>query len=204
MPSNFYDRAYSIEESETKGFYRDWAATYDEELVDGKGYAQPRRCSAVLAEALPDRSSSIIDLGCGTGLMGRALQTHGFTTVDGLDFSPEMIERAEATGAYRRFFTGDLNAVLEFDDAAYGAVCAVGVFSYAHVYAAALDEMLRILAPGGPLVIGLNGQYWDEGMVQDKLRELADEGLIRIDLEERGDHMPGAEVDGVVVLTVKL
>ena len=94
-----YHRAYEIEEHEVKDFYAEWASTYDSELVDGKGYALPDRCAAAFVHHVQEKAAPIIDLGCGTALLGSRLATAGFTTIDGVDYSPEMLDVSPATGA---------------------------------------------------------------------------------------------------------
>ncbi len=194
----FYHRAYGIEEDETKDFYADWAATYDDELVDGKGYAMPRRCDEAFARHLHDHDAAIIDLGCGTGLLGARLAARGHRVIDGIDFSPEMLEQARATGAYRDLWSADLNDPMGIDDGTYAAVAVMGVFSFGHVYADALEEMVRILAPGGPLVIGVNEVFVEEGSLPAKLDQLEASGVIEIVEREYGDHMPASGVKGWV------
>ena len=201
--SSFYERAYTIEEHETKDFYSQWAATYDAELVDGRGYAMPARCRAAFDAHVADRSTPVIDLGCGTGLLGRELADLGFETIDGIDYSPEMIEQARATGIYRDLWSADLNEPLDIADGAYGAVAAMGVFSFGHVYAAALDEICRIITPGGTLVIGVNEVFVNENTLVPKLEQLEADGLISLDVREHGAHMPASDVGGWVFVATR-
>jgi len=197
-PTTFYERAYDIEEHETKGFYAEWAATYDEELVGGRGYAMPGRCAAAFTSHVTDRSVPVIDLGCGTGLLGARLAELGHTSIDGIDYSPEMLEQATKTGAYRSLWSADLNQPLDIADGTYGAVAVMGVFSFGHVYAAALDEFRRILAPGGQLVIGVNEVFVDEGSLVAKLGQMEADGLLDVHVREYGAHMPASDVNGWV------
>ena len=44
--------------------------------------------------------TNILELGCGTGLFGEAVSKKGYTNLDGLDGSEEMLKRAEAKGMY--------------------------------------------------------------------------------------------------------
>lgn len=200
--TSFYERAYGIEEHETKGFYSAWAATYDEEL-GGRGYAMPGRCRAAFDHHVPDRSTPVIDLGCGTGLLGRELADLGFETLDGIDYSPEMIARAGEIGIYRDLWSADLNEPLDIADGAYGAVAAMGVFSFGHVSADALDEICRIITPGGKLVIGVNEVFVDDGTLVPKLERLAADGVLTLDLREYGAHMPASEVNGWVFVATR-
>lgn len=201
--SSFYERAYTIREHETKDFYSEWAATYDEELVDGRGYAMPARCRAAFDAHVTDRSTPVIDLGCGTGLLGRELADLGFETIDGIDYSPEMIEQARATGSYRDLWSADLNEPLDIADGAYGAVGAMGVFSFGHVNADALDEICRIITPGGTLIIGVNEVFVNENTLVPKLEQLENNGVISFDVREHGAHMPASGVNGWVFVATR-
>lgn len=205
MPrKTFLDKAYSLKDNEeTEAFYQQWAESYDEEL-EAQGYAQPRRCADALAAVLPDREAPVIDLGCGTGLAGMALNQSGYSCIDGCDFSSQMLERAGQRGIYRRLFTANLNKPpLEADTASYQAALAVGVFSYGHVSPNALDDILRILKPGGALIIGVNSHFYEEGSLTAKVDELGQEGRLVVRSWEHGKHIPGADVDGWVLTSFK-
>ena len=189
---------------EVRDLYDRWAESYDTELIEENGYAQPSRCADMLARHLPDRSAAILDIGCGTGLGAAALAEAGYTLVDGCDFSPGMLARSRGTGLYRRLFEADLNAPpLDAANGAYGAAVAVGVFSFGHVLPDSLDEILRVLSPGAPLVIGLNRRFYEEGSLTAKLAALADTGLIVRLTEEHGEHIRGTGMTGWVIAVRK-
>ena len=115
-----------------------------------------------------------------------------------------MLAKACGTGLYRRLFEADLNAPpLDAGDGAYGAAVAVGVFSFSHVRPDALDEILRVLAPGAPLIIGLNEHFFDEGTLSAKLAALAAAGRIERLSEEHGAHIRGTGVTGWVIAVRK-
>ena len=189
---------------ETRDLYDRWAQTYDTELIDENDYVQPRRSAEMLSRYLTDRRAEILDIGCGTGLAGAALLDEGYGIVDGCDFSPGMLAKARETGLYRRLFEADLNArPLDAADEAYGAAVAVGVFSFSLIRPNALDDILRILAPGAPLVIGLNGRFYGEGAMSEKLDALKTSGRIDLLAEEHGDHIRGTGVTGWAVAVRK-
>lgn len=203
-PKSFLSKAYKVKTgSETAAFYRNWAATYDEELQH-QGYAQPHRCAEALLEQLDDRNAPIIDLGCGTGLSGAALSQAGYAHIDGCDFSSEMLEKANRRDVYNRLFRANLNTPPIVEDAeTYRAALAVGVFSYGHVSPDAIDEILRILKPGGPLIIGVNAHFYDEGSLCAKVDALAAENRLVVLAWEHGDHIPGAGIEGWVLKAAK-
>ena len=191
----YFDKAYELKTTdETRRHYADWAEVYDLEVGEEKGYRQPARCAAALKAAGLALDAPILDVGCGTGLSGKALRAAGFSHVDGCDLSPEMLERARASGAYRRLFEADLNRPpLDAADGQYGAATCVGVFSFGHVMPDAIDDICRVLRPGGYLVIGLNDHFYEEGRFPAKLAALEDAHTIEPVSREHGLHLANVE-----------
>ncbi|MEO1065923.1 MAG: class I SAM-dependent methyltransferase [Pseudomonadota bacterium] len=195
----FLDQAYdhkSVEE--THALYEKWAASYDLELAD-KGYRQPVRCAAALKALMP-QGGSILDVGCGTGLSGAALHHAGYETIDGCDFSSAMLDKAKDTGVYGRLFEADLNKPpLDVSDAEYDALVAVGVFSMQHVEADAMEELIRVVKPGGPIIIGLNDKFYRLGTLRAKLDALSALGRLSQLSHDHGEHIPEIGLTGWVI-----
>lgn len=186
-------------DDETREYYDNWARQYDKDM-DDRDYAQPRRCAEALATLIEPAGAVVIDIGCGTGRSGVALKQIGVTTVDGCDYSEEMLIRAERTGAYDRLFQANLNEPpLEATDGQYDAATCVGVFSFGHVSPDALEEILRIVKPGAPVVIGMNEMFYEKGDVSRKLAFLQDAGRLDILSQEEGAHLPGEGMSGWVI-----
>ncbi len=184
---------------ETRDFYDRWSQVYDEELSEN-AYSQPTRCALAMAMQLSDRDAPILDAGCGTGLSGLALAAAGFTWIDGCDFSPGMIEKAKKLKLYRSLFIADLNRTLAVPDATYGGLAAVGVFSFGHVKASAVDEFHRIVRPGGIIVIGVNDHFYREGSLIGRIDELARAKRLETISCDAGEHLPGIGLSGWVIV----
>lgn len=201
---DFFGSSYDLRSGgDTLRHYDAWASTYDREIMDENGYAQPSRVSAELTSLEVPLDSRIFDAGCGSGLSGCALRDVGFTNIDGCDFCSEMLSEARRKDCYSSLSCLDLNGSLPFGSSTYDVVTAVGVFSFGHVTSDSCDEFVRILRPLGYLVIGLNEKFWAEGSLESKLDEMESRNILTILKKEYGDHLPGHSVNGWVIVTRK-
>ena len=200
-----FEAAYSLETNDqTRKHYKSWAKTYDHEVSEVNGYAQPQRVADMMLKLKCSPDSHILDAGCGSGLSGIAIKDAGFVNIDGCDFSPEMLEKSLEKGCYGKLFEANLNKTMpQVDDNTYDVVTCVGVFSFGHVYPDACDELLRVLRRDGHLIIALNAPYWDKGELAEKLAKLELQGAIDILEKEYGEHLPGHDVYGWVIAAVK-
>ncbi len=172
----FLDKIYALEDDgDVRSFYDDAAADYDEILLSQIGYVSPSVCACAIAPYLPNKDAALMDLGCGTGLAGEALAALGYTHIDGIDFSTEMLTVAKARNCYSKLALADLNAELDIPSCHYAAAISVGVLGQ-HVLPAALDEMIRIVELGGVLCFSVNERAFDDYGFRDKVDALNAEG----------------------------
>lgn len=93
----------------------------------------------------------VLDVACGTGDMVLELLKQG-ADVTGVDLSEEMLAIAKRKVESGKWKVADAEQ-LPFGDASFDAVtCAFGVRNFVHLEQG-LNEMLRVLKPGGQLVI---------------------------------------------------
>jgi arsenite methyltransferase len=104
--------------------------------------------------ALIGKHSAVLDIGCGTGSLALRLAPHA-ATVHGLDVSSRMIDIARQKAAAQQvhnveFHVGALDASLShFADASLDLVCAYSLLHLMTDRPAALQQMHRLLKPGG-------------------------------------------------------
>lgn len=186
----FLKKAYSHGGAEeATAFYDEWANTYDGELTES-GYVTPDRCARALAEACETLDAPVLDLGCGTGLSGRALVKQGFTTIDGWDPSSQMLRRAETRHVYRVLRQIEPEAALHFRDGAYGAVNVAGALGPSLAPPETFDQVLDCLPSGGLMSFSLNDHAIAEGSHVNRLTSLAESGAAEIVFKEYGEHIP--------------
>jgi predicted TPR repeat methyltransferase len=177
-PSEFVDAAYHLDdEASMVDFYRKWAADYDHQMLDELGYTSPTKIAQQLIQYLPDTQSMIFDIGCGTGLTCVFLAEKGYTNLDGIDLSPDMVRVASERGIYRELLVGDVNQALERNDESYDAAISSGTFTHGHVGPEPLDEIFRILKPGGILACTIHQDLWTSMGFEEKLAALAATGI---------------------------
>lgn len=198
------DTAYEVENiDQTREFYADWAETYDQEVL-GHGYITPKRCAEALARFAPDKTAPVLDVGCGTGLSGRALSEAGFTTIDGSDLSPEMLEKARALkGVYRRLWQSDLDDPFPFDPGTYAHIAAMGVIASSHAPPETIDQIIAALPSGGLFVFSLNDHTLQDPAFEARIAENVDTGTARLLFKEHGPHLPGYGLESNVYLLQK-
>lgn len=199
----FLESAYDLPDRQAAAaFYGDWAASYDDEITRN-GYATPARCAAALADRVADRRAPSLDVGCGTGLSGLALRAAGFTTLDGTDFSPEMLARAERRGVYRRLLRGDLAEPLPVTRGICANAASVGVVSPGHTPPETVAAVLDVLPAGGCLALSLNDHALAEPAFPSKIDELVSAGRVELRFHEHGSPLPGIGLEATVYVLRK-
>lgn len=187
---------------DVRAFYDAWAASYDAEIKDN-GYATPGRCAAALAQFATDMSAPVLDFGCGTGLSGLALKLAGFSTIDGVDLSPDMLAVARDKKVYRhlRQIAAEENPIET--PGSYGAIALIGVVGIGAAPVSVVDTMMAGLEPGGLLVLSLNDKVLGDPSYEGRLNEHVDCGAARLLFREFGDHLPGIDVKSIVYVLEK-
>ena len=97
----------------------------------------------------------LLDVGCGTGQASRRAATFARSVV-GVDLSAEMLREATLLAGHVdgvTFMRADAEA-LPFADASFTAVLCTNSLHHYPDPARALEEMARVLEPGGRLVVG--------------------------------------------------
>jgi len=175
------ERAYTLSNDEdTHTLYRDWAETYDKTMLDGLGYVSPRLVSRLLASHVSDRAIRVLDVGAGTGLAGQELNALGFVDIDAIDYSADMLAVAAQRNIYKNLIEADLTRPLDIPDATYGAAVCSGTFTHGHVGPSCLEELFRIIRPGGSFAFSINAGVWIDAGFNAELNRLESAGTVRL------------------------
>lgn len=142
--------------------YSQWAETYDAEMF-AIGYRHPTICLALLCRHLPVGSAPILDAGAGTGLIGEWLKIVGYPSAEALDISEGMLEVARRKAVYERLHCAAMGDRLPLETDHFASAVCAGVFTVGHVGPEGLDELARVVRPGGVIVLTVKDSTWEDG-----------------------------------------
>jgi predicted TPR repeat methyltransferase len=136
-------------EGMTRGLFDRYANRFDSHLVGTLKYRVPQLIAEKVLSLYPDRKLNILDLGCGTGLLGAALgPIDGYFV--GVDLSRPMLEVAHKHAVYSRLHNVNLLDALDATDAnEYEVIVAGDVFIYVGALEAAIANSFKVLRSGG-------------------------------------------------------
>ncbi|MGW4061639.1 class I SAM-dependent methyltransferase [Amycolatopsis sp. NPDC004747] len=149
------------------------AATFDDQPDHGlRDPAVRAAWAGLLLPLMPPAPAAVVDLGCGTGSLAVLLAQSGYV-VHGVDSSPGMLAVAEekAAGLGVDFRAGDA-ADPPCPAGAYDVVLARHVLWALPDPAAALGAWVRLLKPGGRLVLVEGRWFTGAGIAADECERL--------------------------------
>ena len=184
---------------EVAGRYDDWAQSYDDDLASWS-YQAPAVVVETVLSRLPD-ARSVLDVGCGTGLVGRELRARGFDgRISGLDLSEASLQIARQGGAYDSLEPADLQQRLAIEDDVADAVVCVGVMTYLPEVEAVWRELARLAKPGGIVVVTQREDLWHTRDCQGVLdRMVADGTCASVDVTGPAAYLPDGYGGGPAV-----
>ena len=135
-----------------RGLFDDFSSHYDETMLEKLGYRAHLHVRELAERVLPRLTPPwrILDLGCGTGLVGEAFKDLAAGgRLDGLDIAPRMIEAARRRGIYDELTLGDLETVLQFPGPTYELILAADTMIYLGDLAPTFLGVAKRLEPEG-------------------------------------------------------
>ena len=158
-------------------------AEFDAWAKDGRDRGMEERhwhtAKHALARMPVEAGDTVVDLGCGSGYAGRALRDNKDAgRVWGLDGSPEMATNARSytDDDAVDYLVGDFDA-LPFATDSVDHVWSMEAFYYAADPGHTLEEVARILRPGGTFYCAVN--YYEENVHSHEWQEFIDIEMTR-------------------------
>ena len=175
--------------------YDEWAQDYDDNLESDFGYVMPRMAAETFERFVP-KDARVLDAGAGTGLVGVELHRLGYTDLEAMDMSRGMLDEASRKRVYGGLHQMVMGEPLDLNTDSYDAAICVGVLTLGHAPAHSLDELARVVRPGGCVVFTLRPDIYERNGFRDKQQQLESEGaweLVEVTEEFKG--MPKGEPD---------
>jgi ubiquinone/menaquinone biosynthesis C-methylase UbiE len=141
-----------------------WKQAYQERGIFETIYQQRQQTVLALFSKLGLSSDSkLLEIGCGAGYLAVALAKQG-SPVQTIDVARNMVGLTQrlatdaGVGELVTVGTGDAHA-LHFEDNSFRAVFALGVTPWLHTLRRALQEIARVLEPGGYVIITADNRW---------------------------------------------
>ena len=161
-------RVTRIADHALRAMFDEVSPRFDALMVDTlnyRGHLQLRTMAErVIANLAPPRT--ILDLGCGTGLVGHVfsdLAAGG--RLDGIDIAPRMIDAARRRGVYDDLILDDLETVLAIAGPRYDLILSADTMIYLGDLTPTFSGAANRLAPGGFFIFAVEskgGEGWEQ------------------------------------------
>ena len=203
MTKSYLNDVYDGGTNDSRELYASWASTYDNE-VQKNGYVTPERVAKALKDIVTNQSEVILDYGCGTGLSGSALQAVGFTNIDGLDVSQEMVSLAEKKSIYKKLTVFDPSTKIPVHADQYKIITAIGVIGAGAAPLEVFDNLFSLLPPSGLFGFSFNDHTLSDPNYEGKVNQCLSSGQAIILHKSYGNHLPKANLKSNIYILKKL
>jgi SAM-dependent methyltransferase len=168
-------------------------ATRDVEwfLKSGEEFAGALRSALSQAGRPIESFSRVLDFGCGSGRVLRQWATVKGPAFFGCDYNPRSVAWDKQNLSFAQFGQNFLEPPLPYESGAFDLCYSVSVFTHLpeSLQRPWIEELHRVIAPGGVLVLTLSGRG-DFGRLTEKERLDFESGqLIVVDAELAGTNM---------------
>jgi len=147
-----------------ESLFEEYAPHFEQDLIHNLHYTAPKRLvDALLHLSAQKNLGSVLDLGCGTGLIGGEIKRFA-SYIEGVDLSKSMIEQAERKNIYDRLIVSDINAYLAKTSLDFDCVMAADVF----IYLGDLSETFQLINAGKkrPGKLAFSTEHLEKGLFQ--------------------------------------
>ena len=163
-----------------EAYYDAWANQYDQDL-ESWNYNAPTEVSELLLEKV-NAGSDVLDVGCGTGLLGDALTKRQSLRLTGIDLSKNSLQISKRRGCYSTLKQLNLQSVpLPFENDTFDAAVSVGVLTYIPDAAALLSDLCRIVKPTGYIIFTHRDDRWKTDDFDSLISKLQSNQLCHLD-----------------------
>lgn len=167
--------AYSLKTPKDNiNLYKIWASSYDNDFAKKNDFRSPSLISNFFSKYSQSIDTPILDVGAGTGLIGKEMNANKELELDAIDISPEMLKAAKLKNCYSKIIEADLTKKLNIESDHYGAIVGAGTFTHGHIGPDALNELLRITKPNGLFIITIHSKFFTKSNFEQKFKDIQD------------------------------
>jgi len=169
-----------------------FAPDYDSRMLAHLQYRAPAilRELGVLLGLDAGAPHAVLDLGCGTGLMGAAIRDWA-SGLDGVDLSPGMVEKARTLGVYDNLAEADIADWLVACECHYDLVLAADTLVYLGELSTLLAGVARVLTRGGNFLFTVEKKDGEGYELGARRRWRHSESYLRAEAESAGLGVAG-------------
>jgi len=138
--------SYSLEYA--RDLFDRYADFFEDHLLNTLNYKVPFIIKEKLKSLNPPKNSRILDLGCGTGLLGKTL-IDVFPNLVGVDISSNMIKETKKKDIYTELYINDIDTFLLKNEQKFDLIIAPDVFIYITDLQTIFSSVKKSLNPSG-------------------------------------------------------
>eukprot|EP00347_Sterkiella_histriomuscorum_P006661 403351916 len=166
-------------QDQIKEHYDEVAEKYDQIYLNA-GYHDHEHTAQLVNKFYADNKDiEILDMGCGTGLVGEELKKLGYNKIVGIDASQGMLDTASKKLAYHQLeelFLGKPDSFPEKFRSRFEIITASGILAQGHLGVEVFEEFLLALKQNGVAVFTTRTMYLEEYGYGKRMQEIVDEG----------------------------
>ena len=155
--------------------YDEWVSSYDQHHHENGWKVLLNLMSYTLTSHL-NANEKVLDIGCGTGLLGKELDSYNFNNLYGIDISQKSLQFTQQFEIYKGLYQAELGKSLDFESNSFDALVSSGVFTRGQVPLNAFEELIRILKPEGLFMVALRVE--DNDYYYNKLKEYYEDRVL--------------------------
>lgn len=142
--------------------FNDYAEYFEDNLLYELDYKAHEQLIDFICELAPEKIHTVLDLGCGTGLLGQAaVDKLGPSKLVGVDLAVNMLAKSREKNIYTNLYNADLVEYLQSTEETYDLIAATDVLNYIGDLLPVFAQSHHRLSAGG--YFGFSVEALDQG-----------------------------------------
>lgn len=174
-----------------------WHATFNAMRLEFEEFVEERRANGCARGPL-----CVLDAGCGGGLLVEHIALPAGTVLSGNDLSARQLDIARAKNSYRSLCVADCSLEQPYKSDAFDFIFSNGVLGYV-ASNAPLAHLIRVLQPGGRMVLCFRHQQWQERHYEEAVSGTSGARLLRTKFFDPYPNNPTYQHDYICATILK-